>query len=77
MEFWNAYTETLPTEKPAKADSKRLRNPAGYGKSHSNLYTVNLSCITVEPQGALRRYDLKSRRFEDKRGALQEIHANG
>ena len=47
MEYWNAYTETLPREKLNKIELKYFQDLVGYGKSHSNLYTEKLKGIEV------------------------------
>ncbi len=54
MEYWNAYTETLPREKLNKIELKYFQDLVGYGKSHSNLYKEKLKGIEV---GDIRTFE--------------------
>jgi phenylacetate-CoA ligase len=47
MEYWNAYTETLPREKLNSIELRYFQNLVGYGKAHSNLYKEKLKGIEV------------------------------
>ena len=47
MEFWNAYTETLPREKLNRIELKYFQDLVTYGKTHSNLYKEKLKGIEV------------------------------
>ena len=54
MEYWNAYTETLPREKLNKIELKYFQDLVIYGKTHSNLYKEKLKGIDV---GDIRTFD--------------------
>jgi phenylacetate-CoA ligase len=45
MEFWNAYTETLPREKLNRIELKYFKDLVSYGKAHSNLYKEKLKDV--------------------------------
>ncbi len=45
MEYWNAYTETLPRETLNKVELKYFKDLVSYGKAHSNLYKEKLKGI--------------------------------
>jgi phenylacetate-CoA ligase len=47
MEYWNAYTETLPREKLNKIELKYFKELVSYGKEHSKLYKEKLKDINV------------------------------
>ena len=47
MEYWNAYTETLPREKLNKIELKYFRDLVSYGKEHSKLYKEKLKDINI------------------------------
>ena len=47
MEYWNAYTETLPREKLNKIELKYFQDLVTYGKTHSNLYKEKLKDVDV------------------------------
>ena len=47
MDFWNAYTETLPREKLHKIELKYFQDLVTYGKTHSNLYKEKLKDVDV------------------------------
>jgi len=47
MEFWNAYTETLPREKLNKIELKYFQDLVSYGKAHSNLYKEKFKDVNV------------------------------
>ena len=54
MEYWNAYTETLPREKLNKIELKYFQDLVSYGKTHSNLYKEKLKGIDV---GDIKTFD--------------------
>jgi phenylacetate-CoA ligase len=54
MEFWNAYTETLPREKLNKIELKYFQDLVTYGKTHSNLYKEKLKGLEV---GDIKTFD--------------------
>jgi phenylacetate-CoA ligase len=54
MEFWNAYTETLPREKLQRIELDYFRTLVSYGKSHSNLYKEKLAGTEV---GDIKTFD--------------------
>ena len=54
MEYWNAFTETLPREKLNKIELKYFQDLVSYGKSHSNLYREKLKGIDV---GDIKTFD--------------------
>jgi phenylacetate-CoA ligase len=54
MEYWNAYTETLPREKLNKIELKYFQDLVTYGKTHSNLYKEKLKGIDV---GDIKTFD--------------------
>lgn len=54
MEFWNAYTETLPREKLNKIELKYFQDLVTYGKTHSNLYKEKLRDVNV---GDIRTFE--------------------
>ena len=47
MDYWNAYTETLPREELNKIELKYFQDLVAYGKAHSNLYKEKLKGIEV------------------------------
>ena len=54
MEFWNAYTETLPREKLNRIELKYFQDLLAYGKSHSNLYKEKFKDLEV---GDIKTFD--------------------
>jgi len=54
MEYWNAYTETLPREKLNKIELKYFQDLVSYGKAHSNLYKEKLKGIDI---GDIKTFD--------------------
>ena len=54
MDYWNAYTETLPREKLNKIEFNYFKDLFGYAKSHSALYKEKLRGIEV---GDLKTFD--------------------
>jgi phenylacetate-CoA ligase len=54
MEYWNAYTETLPREKLNKIELKYFQDLVTYGKTHSNLYKEKLKGIDA---GDIKTFD--------------------
>ena len=54
MEYWNAYTETLPREKLNKIELKYFQDLVSYGKAHSNLYKEKLKGLDV---GDIKTFD--------------------
>ena len=54
MEYWNAYTETLPREKLNKIELKYFQDLVSYGKAHSSLYKEKLKGIDV---GDIKTFD--------------------
>lgn len=54
MEYWNAYTETLPREQLEKVEFSYFKNLFSYAKSHSALYKDKLKGVEV---GDIKTFD--------------------
>ncbi len=54
MEYWNAYTETLPRDKLNKIELRYFKDLVSYGKERSKLYKEKLKDIDV---GDIRNFE--------------------